>query len=172
MSEERSAPQGPPAGLRASDEDRERLIAELNEHAVAGRISTEELEERLQAAYAARTTGELDTLRHDLPMTSGQLALATSERRRHLTRRLIQETGGSLGLFAVCLVVWLASGAQGQFWPVWVLLVFAMSAIRNGWALYGPAPDLDHVEATLDAKRQRRLQERQRAYERGGRRRH
>jgi predicted GNAT superfamily acetyltransferase len=52
-------------GVRASDEDREQLIAELNEHTVAGRLDTDELERRVQAAYAARTTGQLDALRSD-----------------------------------------------------------------------------------------------------------
>jgi hypothetical protein len=168
MSEYRSAPPVPPAEIRASDDDRERVIAELNEHAVAGRITTEELENRLQAAYAAKTTGELDTLRRDLPMTPRQLAVAQSERRRHLTRRTIQETGGSLGLFIVCTLIWAASGghSHGSFWPVWVLIVFVLSAARNGWALYGPAPDLDHVEASLDARRAKRLESRERRRER------
>ena len=42
-------------------------------------------------------------------------------------------------------------------WPVWVLLLFVLSVVRNGWALYGPAPDLDAVEAQLDARRAQRL---------------
>ncbi|MEO6859220.1 MAG: DUF1707 domain-containing protein, partial [Solirubrobacteraceae bacterium] len=65
-----SSPSGPraPGGIRASDEDRERLAAELREHSVEGRLSTEELEERLAAAYGARTLTELDALRHDLPV--------------------------------------------------------------------------------------------------------
>ncbi|HEX3977813.1 MAG TPA: hypothetical protein VHW96_16210 [Solirubrobacteraceae bacterium] len=35
-------------------------------------------------------------------------------------------------------------------------MVFLLSVVRNGWALYGPAPDLDAVEAQLDARRERR----------------
>lgn len=54
-------------GLRSSDADREQLISELHDHTVAGRLSTDELEQRLEAAYAARTSGELDALRSDLP---------------------------------------------------------------------------------------------------------
>src|ERR1700760_1973120 len=135
-----------PPTLRASDEDREQLITELNEHAVAGRLSTDELEERLQTAYAARTTGELDALRRDLPVASRQVAASHAQRRAELTRRLIQETGGSLGLFVLCTAIWVVSGAHGQFWPVWVLLVVALTLVRTGWALYGPAPDLDAVE--------------------------
>src|ERR1700760_2939277 len=153
MSEEDISPRPNAPGLRASDEDREQLIAELNEHAVAGRLSTDELEERLQTAYAARTTGELDALRRDLPVTSRQVAASHAQRRAELTRRLIQEAGGSLGLFVLCTAIWVVSGAHGQFWPVWVLLVVALTLVRTGWALYGPAPDLDAVERRLDAHR-------------------
>jgi Domain of unknown function (DUF1707) len=159
MSEEISpGPSGRPSrGVRASDEDREQLIAELNEHSVAGRLDTDELERRVSAAYEATTTGELDALRSDLPAPSRQVALQHAQRRRQLTRRMIQESGGSLSAFVVCVVIWAASGAHGQFWPVWVLLVFVLSVVRNGWALYGPAPDLDAVEAQLDARRAQRL---------------
>ena len=143
--------------MRASDEDREQLIAELNEHSVAGRLDTDELERRVSAAYEATTTGELDALRSDLPAPSKQVALQHAQRRRQLTRRMIQESGGSLSAFVVCTVIWAASGAHGQFWPVWVLIVFLLSVVRNGWALYGPAPDLDAVEAQLDARRAKRL---------------
>jgi len=153
MSEEEISPRPNAPGLRASDEDREQLIAELNEHAVAGRLSTEELEDRLQAAYGARTTGELDALRRDLPVTGRQVALSHARRRAELTRRLIQETGGSLGVFVLCTAIWLVSGASGQFWPVWVLLVVVLTLVRSGWALYGPAPDLDAVERRLDARK-------------------
>ncbi len=174
MSEEEISP-GPAGrpvrGVRASDEDREQLIAELNEHAVAGRLDTDELERRVQQAYEARTTGELDALRSDLPAPSRKVALEHAARRRHLTRRMIQESGGSLGAFVVCVVIWAASGAQGQFWPVWVLIVFLLSVVRNGWALYGPAPDLDAVEAHLDARRAKRLSHDQRHADRRNRRR-
>ena len=150
-------------GLRASDDDREQLVSELNEHSVAGRLSTEDLEERSRAAYSAQTLGELDALRGDLPITPRTAMVRASARRAELTRRLIQETGGSLGVFAVCTVIWLVSDShRGQFWPVWVLLVVVMSLARNGWALFGPAPDLDQVQSNLDARRARRLERRQR----------
>jgi hypothetical protein len=156
MSEEQISPRPNAPGVRASDADREQLISELNEHAVAGRLSTDELEERLQAAYAARTTGELDALRSDLPVSNKQVAVAHAARRAQLTRRMIQETGGSLGAFVVCTAIWLASGASGQFWPVWVLIVVLISLGRTGWALYGPAADLDAVEARMDRHRDER----------------
>jgi uncharacterized protein DUF1707 len=167
MSEEEISPQGragrPARGVRASDEDREQLVSELNEHSVAGRLDTDELERRVAAAYAAHTTGELDALRRDLPLPSAQVALQHAERRRRLTRRMLQESGGSLGAFLVCTVVWALTDAHhSSFWPVWVLLVFVLSVVRNGWALYGPAPDLDAVEAQLEARRDQRASRNQR----------
>lgn len=164
-----------PAGIRASDADREQLISELNDHMVAGRLATDELEERTEAAYAARTTAELDALRHDLPPTPRQVARFHRERRAHLTRRMIQETGGLGGVFVVGTAIWIADGANGNFWPVWVLIVLVLSLARNVWALYGPAPDLDAVERDLDRRRrskhhrdQARERERRRQQDRSG----
>ncbi len=147
--------------LRASDADREQLAGELRDHAVAGRIDTDELEERLQSAYGARTLGELDELRRDLPATPEQLALAVRERRSHLVRRTIQETGGSLGLFAICTAIWVASGATGFFWPLFVVIGVIGLLLRNGWDLYGPAADLDAAEARLAAKGRTRSSEKE-----------
>ncbi|HEY2260124.1 MAG TPA: DUF1707 domain-containing protein [Solirubrobacteraceae bacterium] len=154
------------ADLRASDEDRERVATALREHAVAGRISTEELEERLQTAYAAQTTAELNAVRRDLPVSPRELAQAHAARRSQLTRRVIQETGGSFALFVGCSAIWLAAGATGQFWPVWILLLFVISLVRNGWALFGPGADLEALEQQLDARRQMRRQKRERRNQR------
>ena len=40
---------------------------EIREHFAAGRLDEDELNERLSAAYAAKTNGELAALRADLP---------------------------------------------------------------------------------------------------------
>ena len=155
MSDKPAGQDAPNPSLRASDEDREQLVTELHDNAVAGRLSTDELEQRLQAAYAARTTADLEALRRDLPASTQPSAVSHAARRSHLTRRLIQETGGALALFIVCTAIWLASGASGSFWPVWILIVVVLTAARSGWALYGPAPDLDAVESHLDRHRDR-----------------
>ena len=47
------------ADPRASDQERERAVAEIRDHFTAGRLSEEELDERVAAAYAARTQREL-----------------------------------------------------------------------------------------------------------------
>jgi hypothetical protein len=53
--------------LRASDNDRERTIAALQEHTVAGRLSLDEFTERAASVYAARTLNELAETTADLP---------------------------------------------------------------------------------------------------------
>jgi hypothetical protein len=53
--------------LRASDDDRERTAERLRRAASEGRLTVEELEERLQTTYAARTQGELAPLVADVP---------------------------------------------------------------------------------------------------------
>jgi hypothetical protein len=53
--------------LRASDADRDRTIADLREHTVAGRLTLEEFSERADRAVAARTLSELDEISRDLP---------------------------------------------------------------------------------------------------------
>jgi hypothetical protein len=156
MSENQPLLPSPDPALRASDADREQLVDELEQHAIDGRLTTDEFEQRTGQAYEAKTVGELDSLRRDLPATTGDQTVTRRQQRSQLTKRSLQETGGSAGLFVVCTVIWLASGASGQFWPVWVLLIVVLSLVRSGWALYGPGADLDAVEADLDARRERR----------------
>ena len=57
---------GPVPDLRASDADRERAVLTLGRAAGEGRLDVDELEERLQAAYAARTHGALELLLADV----------------------------------------------------------------------------------------------------------
>ncbi|MGZ4433502.1 MAG: DUF1707 SHOCT-like domain-containing protein [Trebonia sp.] len=53
--------------LRASHEDRDRVVEVLRVAAGDGRLTAEELDERLERALTARTFGELATLIRDLP---------------------------------------------------------------------------------------------------------
>ena len=68
-----------PRDLRASDADRERIVALLAEAAGDGRLTLEEHAERVHRAYRARTLGELASLTEDLVEPSAQpLRLYTS----------------------------------------------------------------------------------------------
>ena len=147
-----------PPGVRASDDEREQLARQLREHYAAGRITEDELAERLDGVYAAKTVAELAALRTDLPDLPPPPAAQRAElaqRRSQLHRQLIQQTGGSLGLFAICVGIWAASGASGAFWPAFVLIFPILFFARNAWNLYGPSPQLDRVEAELRRERHR-----------------
>jgi hypothetical protein len=57
--------------MRASDADRERVANVLREAAGDGRLTMDELDERLDAVYAAKTYAELEPITHDLPDAAG-----------------------------------------------------------------------------------------------------
>ena len=65
--------------LRASDTEREAAADALRDHCAQGRLSPDELSERLDLVYAAKTAGALEALFHDLPAQSADL---TPSRRR------------------------------------------------------------------------------------------
>ena len=66
--------------LRASDADREAAVDALRHHAGAGRLTVEELDERCEQAYAAKTLKQLAELQADLPRLAVRPAPAP---RRH-----------------------------------------------------------------------------------------
>jgi Domain of unknown function (DUF1707)/Cell wall-active antibiotics response 4TMS YvqF len=68
-----TGPSGGPPGLRASDADRDRVSEVLRQAAGEGRLTLDELDERLGAAYAAKTYAELEPIIGDLP-PAGDLA--------------------------------------------------------------------------------------------------
>ncbi|MGH3630060.1 MAG: DUF1707 SHOCT-like domain-containing protein [Sciscionella sp.] len=77
--------------LRASNDDRERVAQVLHDAMAQGRITLDELDERLQATYAAKTLDELTPITQDLPGTSPVLAAAQHPAvmlsKQHITRQ-------------------------------------------------------------------------------------
>jgi hypothetical protein len=64
--------------MRASDADRERVANVLREAAGDGRLTMDELDERLDAVYAAKTYAELEPITHDLPGTGTSYVPSTT----------------------------------------------------------------------------------------------
>ena len=62
--------------LRASHEDRDRVVELLRMAAGDGRLTAEELDQRLEVALTAQTYGELTALTKDLPASPGFAATA------------------------------------------------------------------------------------------------
>jgi hypothetical protein len=152
--------------FRVSDEQRERVARELRDHFAAGRLDQEELDERVQQAYGARTAGQLGALVADLPrlpVSPQQQKAELATRRSELQRQMLQQAGGGLVPFAICTAIWVANGAQGTFWPIFVAIFVLIPLIRNLWRLYGPAPELDRVQREL-AERSRHGGRRRRRY--------
>ncbi|WP_328431132.1 DUF1707 SHOCT-like domain-containing protein [Streptomyces sp. NBC_00453] len=89
MSGEVSRSGGASLGLRASHADRDRVVDVLRIAAGDGRLTVEELGERVEAALSARTMGELAVLTTDLPTDDAEAAAEVKDVVR------IDQRGGS-----------------------------------------------------------------------------
>jgi len=65
--------------LRASDADRDRAAAVLNDALAEGRLTAEEHSERLDSIYAAKTHADLVPVLEDLPAQAGIRALGPAD---------------------------------------------------------------------------------------------
>jgi uncharacterized membrane protein YccC len=131
------------ASLRASDADREQFVEALRQHHAEGRLSVEELTERTEQAYGARTLGDLDALGGDLPPLQ-RPAGAPAPRpqppagRQAAARTALLRSALWYGLLSlVLLVVWAMSG-RDYFWPIWPILGFAMLIGWQAFNVLGP----------------------------------
>jgi hypothetical protein len=128
--------------LRASDADRERIVEILRQHSVEGRLTSDEFEERMAAAYQAKTMGALAELTVDLPVDLAEHARRQAELarrgkpRKPLGRKVRQEVSGLLSLGVILTAVWLVSGA-GYYWPVWPLGILAALTLARGIDAWG-----------------------------------
>lgn len=81
-------------GVRASDGEREDVVALLSEHTTTGRLTLAELEQRVERAYAATTRAELAQLTADLPAaTSSDVRKPATTRRP--TKWIVALMGGT-----------------------------------------------------------------------------
>ena len=78
--------------VRIGDADREAIAAQLRDHYADGRLTLDELNERLDQTFAAKTKADLDVVMRDLP---------------HVSRPLTDAPAAGFGNTA-----W-----QGQAWP-------------------------------------------------------
>jgi uncharacterized protein DUF1707/2TM domain-containing protein len=107
---------------RVSDAEREKLAQTLREHAAQGRLSVDELSERLDRAYAARTEGELSALIADLP--------SVPPRGRVGGPALQGELAAYVAVNLMLIVIWAVTGA-GYFWPIWPLLGWGIGLVTG-----------------------------------------
>ena len=67
--------------LRAADADREAVAETLRAEHLAGRLDTDELQERIEGCYAAKSYADLDALLADLPGHEATAGGRTGSRR-------------------------------------------------------------------------------------------
>ncbi len=138
------APEGPGADtLRVGDEERERTVATLRDHAAKGRLEPEEFDRRLGAALRARTGADLTALLQDLPSErrGANEPAPTSQRHREVARwRRHAAIFAVMSLFFIA--VWALSGA-GYFWPVWPILGWGIGLAVQRARLIGPPDESD-----------------------------
>jgi hypothetical protein len=125
---------GAPAGpVRAGDADRERVAELLRRNAAEGRLDAQELEERLEAVYAATYVGDLDAPVADLPPDPAA--------RRAPARGREFRAGAFAGLPLIVLAVVLlalvtsATGAWMLWWLIWPIAIVLgpRRRYRHGW---------------------------------------
>jgi hypothetical protein len=83
----------PDDALRVSDAERDEVLSALGDHAAAGRLTLDELDERSGQVLVAKTRGELTQLTRDLP--AGELAQQPQAPRREPVRWMVAILGGS-----------------------------------------------------------------------------
>ncbi|MFJ8231398.1 DUF1707 domain-containing protein [Streptomyces sp. NPDC094448] len=129
--------------IRASDTERERIAERLREAAAEGRLGMDEFNERLDAAYRARTRGDLESLVGDLPETAhgGSLSAVGGQAPRRWTDR-IGGRAGSRQAFAL----WGGFDRRGR-WTV--PRVFTAFALMGGGDLDLREADFEDREITV-----------------------
>jgi len=110
--------------IRASDADREKVATTLRDQFAEGRLTFDELQERLEQTYGSKTLGELEPLTKDLPVPAATSPPASKDaleeaRKKRLANRIV--TYVVLMLFLT--LIWFASGRHGSFWPIWPIIV-------------------------------------------------
>lgn len=117
--------------IRASDAERKTVVDELARQCGEGRLTIDETEERVAAAWSARTVSDLQHLLHDLPTSRDLLRrrpAGAPVRRSALSQR--SAFAVHLRVYAVVIgflcLIWLLTSPGGYFWPIWPAL---------GWGL-------------------------------------
>lgn len=114
-----------------SEPERDRTVKALTRHCGDGRITLEELETRIEAAYAASSNDELRELLRDLPATTTPAvapsfapaphAVAVAHRPDKAARDTALRVHAVvfLSVMAFLVAIYLLTDPFGYFWPIW-----------------------------------------------------
>jgi hypothetical protein len=158
--------------MRASDADREQVVERLRTALQEGRLDLGEYDERMQQAYAAKTYADLDGLLTDLPVTSPPVAAAApvESRPKHPAAEwVVHEWQSWVPVAVVLTVIWAISGF-GDYWPGWIIGIWAVALLWrtiNGLMTGAPRRMVEEREARelkeREAKERRALEAERRA---------
>ena len=130
--------------MRASNADRDSVVADLGEHFQAGRLTAAELDERTGLALTARTYGELTELLADLPAARPAppvpAASSPSARPSHAPKRVTPRVMAMLTGLAITAVVLIAAhSGWGLIWLLVPALIIARRSVcsSGAWGRYG-----------------------------------
>lgn len=111
--------------MRTSQAERDRVVDQLRDHAAAGRLEVDELEERVERALGARTRGDLADVTKDLPR-------ATRPRRRGAAARGLAAAAATAAVLPLIVGIAILAVAPPAFaWVGWTAL---------GWWLFCGLP--------------------------------
>jgi hypothetical protein len=135
--------------IRASDADREVVVATLREAFTAGRLTMDEFDERMASAYASKTWGDLRKLTIDLPSqpilgsdVPGRQLPSTAGLPHHPARNAVRpqeepqpptiprRRGSPIGLL-IPLAVWVLLVAHGVVGPGVIVIIIAIFALTT-----------------------------------------
>ncbi len=108
--------------VRASDAERDEIVSQLRTHAADGRLDVDELDERVERAYAAKTRRDLVATVSDLPRPPRPRPHARAEFSEHLR--------SYLSVMALLVVIWALTG-MGYFWPIWPMLGWGIGILSH-----------------------------------------
>ena len=123
-----------------SEAERQRVLDRLRDETTAERLSLDEFEERASEAWAATTPGELLHALRDLPQPESSVAPAAVESeppdldakaKRHYRASIRNQAASWVGANAFFGAIWLSNGADGKFWPLWILLPTSVGLVTS-----------------------------------------
>jgi hypothetical protein len=118
-----------PNRLRTSDKEREEIAAILRAAMTEGRLTLDEGEERLAAAYGAKYRDELGPLTADLP-DGGRRALLDTPEVRAATRRGVRRHAGAVVAVSVGLLALVVLSGGHLLFPI-IPLLFLFIGLRR-----------------------------------------
>jgi hypothetical protein len=136
--------------LRPSDAERDQVVRDLTKHCGDGRLTLDELEQRVAEVYAAGTKDELRHAVRELPSSQVRIPSAPPMRvkpssapvrtkpdvdaRRNGEVALRIHLVVYLSVIGLLTAIWfLTSGVTSYYWPIWTAMPWGMAlAIHAG----------------------------------------